>query len=670
MEKYLTINSKKVSFNNEKSLLEVIRNENIELHTFCYHSELSVYGSCRLCLVEVEDRGIISACSVPPEPEMNIKTNTERIIKIRKIIIELLLANHNRECTICAKSESCKLQTLARRLGIKKIRFKNVLQKSSEDASTYALVREPSKCVLCGDCVRFCDEIQGIGALGFANRGPKSLVCVSFNRELNDSECVYCGQCARVCPTGAIMPKYEVNYVWKVLSDSKKKVIVAIAPAVRAAIGELFGLRKYNGDELAGKIVTSLKTLGFAKVFDISFAADMTIVEETNEFLKRIEVNDNIPMFTSCCPAWVRFVEQYYPDFISHLSTCRSPQGMYGSIVRRIMPRVFDIPDRDLVVVSVMPCTAKKYEARRHELAKNGINDIDCVLTTQELAMMIEEAGICFEKLESCAFDMPLGFKTGGGVIFGNSGGVTEAILRNIMNTKFKNLNEVEQFSFVRGERGLRKFKISIGDKELKIAIVYGLNNARKILKSIKAGSKYDFVEVMACPGGCVGGAGQPICTDLIVRKKRTETLYENDKVMNLHKSSDNPYVQKLYKNYIGKPGNLKAHEYLHTNYSYKKRFKEILKISDSLQDDNIKIDVCFGNNCISRESREILSHIVNFVENGKYKDRVNITSHICLERCFNGPNIKVNGKIIERCSLKMVEDAIRDEFDRLKDEC
>ncbi|GHT44578.1 NADH:ubiquinone oxidoreductase [Endomicrobiia bacterium] len=598
---------------------------------------------------------------------MEIKTNTEQIINIRKIIVELLLAGHDRECTTCAKSESCKLQTLARRLGIESIRFKNILHKEQKDVSTYALVMEPSKCVLCGDCVRFCDEIQSIGALGFANRGPQSIVCPGFGKELESSECVYCGQCARVCPTGAIVPKSEINYIWKALSNVNKKVVIAIAPAVCASIGEVFGLGDENGTKVAGKVVTALKDMGFYKVFDISFTADMTIVEEANEFLRRIEKNYNIPMFTSCCPGWVKFVEQYYPDFIKHLSTCRSPQGMYGSIARRIMPDVIAIPKEDLVVVSVMPYTAKKYEARRPQLAKDGVTDIDYVLTTQELAMMIGEAGSRFNELEPSAFDMPLGFKTGGGVIFGNSGGVTEAVLRNVVDTKFDGVNEAEQFSLVRGEAGVREVKINIGSRELKIAIVYGLKNARKILRVIEADkTRYDFVEVMACPGGCVGGAGQPVYTDLAVRKRRTRALYENDKTMELHKPKDNPYVQKLYKDYLGEPGSKKAHEYLHTSYKYKKRFKETLEISDSVENNNIKVNVCFGNNCITKGSKEILKHIINFVKQENRKDKVDITASICLEKCYKGPSIKVAGKTIEHCTTKAAEEAIRAELEKL----
>jgi NADH-quinone oxidoreductase subunit G len=664
MEKYLMINGIKVFFDNEKNILEVISKAKIELPTFCYHSELSTYGSCRLCVVEVEGMGIIPACSTPASSGMIINTNTEKIINMRKIVIELLLANHDRECTTCQKSQSCKLQTLARRLGIETVRFKNVVHRTNKDLSTYALVREQDKCILCGDCVRFCDEIQSVGALGFVNRGSKSVVCPSFGKDLESSECVYCGQCSRVCPTGAITIKSEVKEVWKALSDKNKKVIVAIAPAVRAAIGEVFGLDKENGTVSAGKIVTALKTMGFYKVFDVSFTADMTIVEEANEFLERIKEDNNIPLFTSCCPAWVKFVEQYYPEFIKNLSSCRSPQGMYGAVAKRIMPNVLDVNKQDLIVVSIMPCTAKKYEARRKELANNGEIDIDYVLTTQELAMMIEESGLRFQDLDAYAFDMPLGFKTGAGVIFGCSGGVTEAVLRNVASSVIGGYDESEQFSFVRGDGAIRETKINLLGKELKIAIVYGLKNARQILRELKTEKrKYDFVEVMACPNGCIGGAGQPVYNDLATRKNRAKVLYENDKTLELHKPQDNPYVQKLYNDHLdGVPGSKKAHEYLHTHYNYKKRFKESVKVSDN-SSDGLEINVCFGNHCMKKGSREILKYIVDYVENKKYKEKVNISAAICLEKCFSAPNVKIAETTISDASDKVVKEAVDKEF-------
>jgi NADH-quinone oxidoreductase subunit G len=464
------------------------------------------------------------------------------------------------------------------------------------------------------------------------------------------------------------MPKSEVNHVWKVLNNPKKRVIIAIAPAVRAAIGEVFGFVSENGTEITGNIVTALRSIGFANVFDISFTADMTIVEETNEFVERLRSNKDLPMFTSCCPAWVRFVEQYYPDFIRNLSTCRSPQGIYGSIARKIMPKILEIPKEDLIVVSVMPCTAKKYEARRTPLAIDNVADINYVLTTQELARMIEESGFCFDKIEPSAFDMPLGFKTGGGIIFGNSGGVTEAVLRNIVDNKSETgNNEAEQFSFVRGENAIREIKINFNNRELKMIVVYGLGNARKILRDIKVNTKkYDFLEVMACPNGCIGGAGQPVYTDLSIREKRAKILYENDKTMELHKPYDNLYVQKIYEQYLGKPGSIKACKYLHTKYEYRKRFSEIIEISKPTNKSNVKVNVCFGNNCIKNGAKEILKHIVDFAEREKYKDRIGIEVSICLEKCSKGPVVKVAGNTLEHCTPEIVERVILEELSRV----
>ena len=414
MEKILTINGKKVSFDKEKNLLEVIRKAGIELPTFCYHSELSTYGACRLCLVNVEKRGLVPACSTPAEAGMVVVTNSNEIRELRKIIVELLLANHDADCTACHKSENCQLQTLARRLGIQSVRYKKIAKNAPKDLSTPSLVRDSNKCVLCGDCVRFCEEIQSVGAIDFSFRGSHATVSPSFGKNLASTECVYCGQCSRVCPTGALTIKSDVSRVWEALSKKDKKVIVSIAPAVRAAIGEAFGMDRKSGTETAGKMVTALKTMGFFKVFDVSFTADLTIIEEANEFVERFTKGEKLPLFTSCCPAWIKFTEQYYPDMIKNLSSCKSPQGMFGSLAKEILPKMYGIDRKDIISVSVMPCTAKKFEATRPELSKDGIPDTDIVITTQELARMIQESGLSFNELEQTAFDMPLGFKTGG----------------------------------------------------------------------------------------------------------------------------------------------------------------------------------------------------------------------------------------------------------------
>lgn len=667
MEKTLTINGKKVSFDKEKNLLEVIRKANIELPTFCYHSELSTYGACRLCLVNVEKRGLVPACSTPAENGMVVITNSKEIRELRKIIVELLLANHDRECTSCHKSENCQLQTLARRLGIQTVRYKKIVKDAPKDLSTPSLVRDPNKCVLCGDCVRFCEEIQTVGAIDFSFRGSHATVSPSFGKDLASSECVYCGQCTRVCPTGALTIKSDVTRVWEALGNKNKKVVVAIAPAVRAAIGEAFGIPKETGTEAAGKMVTALKSMGFFKVFDVSFTADLTIVEEANEFVERFSKGEKLPQFTSCCPAWIKFTEQYYPDMIKNLSSCMSPQGMFGSLAKEMLPKMYNIKREDLVVVSVMPCTAKKFEATRPELSQDGIPDTDIVLTTQELARMIEESGLSFAQLEQSAFDMPLGFKTGGGVIFGNSGGVAEAVLRNVLSKE--NSNDTDEFAFIRGEEGIREANLKVGDKDLRLAVVYGLGNARKVIKQIKNKEKeYDLIEVMACPGGCIGGAGQPVYDKLEVRNKRTKCLYENDSVLELHKPQDNPYVQQVYKELLGAVGGEKAHEVLHTHHVNRRRITEKPFLIQAAKDENcVKVNVCFGTGCMLRGSQKLLKSIHEFVESKKIQDKVEVKASFCFEKCSKGPVVSVGSTVIEQATVEMVGKAIQAELKNIK---
>ena len=410
--------------------------------------------------------------------------------------------------------------------------------------------------------------------------------------------------------------------------------------------------------------------MGFARVFDISFAADMTIVEEANEFVERLGSGKNMPQFTSCCPAWVKFVEQYYPDMISNLSSCRSPQGMFGSMAKEVMPEVLEIKKEDLVVVVIMPCTAKKFEARRPELSKDGIQDIDYVLTTQEFARMIEETGLRFADIEPSSFDMPMGFKTGGGVIFGNSGGVTEAVLRNVIQTK-DGIDETEEFNFVRGDEGVREAVANVGGKELKIAIVHGLKNARNLVRNIKSGkAQYDFIEVMACPGGCIGGAGQPVYKDLSVRQNRTKILYENDKTLDLHKPQDNPYLQKMYSDYLGRPGSEKAHELLHTYHSNKKRLQEgPFTIYASKKEKKLSINVCFGTSCMLKGSQKLLKQILDYVETKDFKDNVGVDASFCFEKCSKGPVVRIGSRTIEKCTIEMAEKVINEEIKKIPQE-
>ena len=430
---------------------------------------------------------------------------------------------------------------------------------------------------------------------------------------------------------------------------------MAIAPAVRAAIGEAFGIAKESGTEAAGKMVTALKSMGFFKVFDVSFTADLTIVEEANEFVERFTKGEKLPQFTSCCPAWIKFTEQYYPDMIKNLSSCMSPQGMFGSLAKEMLPKMYGIKREDLVVVSVMPCTAKKFEATRPELSKDGIPDTDIVLTTQELARMIEESGLSFANLEQSAFDMPLGFKTGGGVIFGNSGGVAEAVLRNVLSKE--NSNDTDEFAFIRGEEGIREANLKVGDKDLRLAVVYGLGNARKVIKQIKNKEKeYDLIEVMACPGGCIGGAGQPVYDKLEVRNKRTKCLYENDSVLELHKPQDNPYVQQVYKEILGAVGGEKAHEILHTFHTNRRRITEKPFLIQAATDANcVKVNVCFGTGCMLRGSQKILKSILDFVESKKIADKVEVKASFCFERCSRGPVVSVGSTVIEQATPEKV---------------
>ena len=504
------IDNKEISIENEQNLLELVRKARIDLPTFCYHSELSIYGACRLCMVQVEGMGLVPACSTPPAPDMKVSTNTEEIRKMRRIIVELLLANHSQNCPTCQKSTTCQLQALAKRFGITKVRFKNQLKEMPLDESSPSIVRDPNKCVLCGDCVRICSEVQGVGAIDFAYRGAQTVVIPSFGKALDKVECVNCGQCVRVCPTGALTPKSEVDDVWADIHNPSRVVVAQVAPAVRVAVGEMFGLPP--GTTTTGQIAAALRAIGFDKIYDTSFTADLTVLEEGNEFIKRVTAGDRIPQFTSCCPAWVKFVEQYYPEFVDHLSSCRSPQQMFGALAKEMLSSELNVKREDVIVVSIMPCTAKKFEAKRPEFERDGVRDVDHVLTTQEFGRMIEEAGLNFRELGLESFDLPFGFKTGAGVIFGNSGGVSEAVLRYVTERLTDQRLDSYEFASVRGEDGLREAKLTVAGKTFTLAVVSGLGNTRRVLEKIKSGeTHYDLVEVMACPGGCVGGAGQPV---------------------------------------------------------------------------------------------------------------------------------------------------------------
>lgn len=566
--KTLTLNGREVEINDERNLLELIRGAGIDLPTFCYHSKLSIYGACRLCIVDVEGRGVMASCSTKPAPGMVVRTDTKEIREMRKINVELLLANHKRECPSCSRSSNCSLQDLARRLGVEDIRYKQRKEYVPVDKSSLSLERDPNKCVLCGDCVRVCSEFQGIGAIGFVDRGSSARVAPAFDKNLGEVECVNCGQCAAVCPTGAIVPRQNRDDVWEAIYNKNKTVVVQIAPAVRVALGEYFGFEP--GTNVAGKLVNALKMMGFDQVYDTCFSADMTIFEEATEFINRFTKNEKLPLITSCCPAWVKYAEIYLPDMLDNLSTCRSPQQMFGSVAKKTLPKQLKVDKKDLVVVSIMPCTAKKSEAALDKFKVDGIADVDYVLTTVEIGRMINSMGIDFATLEPEAFDMPMGFSTGAGVIFGTTGGVMEAALRYaVEKIEGKPLKSVD-FKAVRGLEYLKEATLNIAGNEVKVAIVHGLKKAGELFNDIKAGKvKYDFIEVMACPGGCISGAGQPISHKNSVRNMRARGIYAADKQQQLQKSQDNYLVNKCYEEHLeGKPGSHEAHKKLHTTYT------------------------------------------------------------------------------------------------------
>lgn len=565
------INGRPVAIQGERNLLELIRRTGIELPTFCYHSDLSIYGACRLCLVEVEGRGIVSSCSTPPEPGMRIRTHTEEIREIRKTAIELYLANHDGTCPTCLKSNDCRLQDLARQLGVDTVRFHSVLVRKPVDDSSPAIIRNPNKCVLCGDCARTCSEIQGIGAIDFAFRGHNAAVIPPFGKRIADVECVSCGQCTIVCPTGSLCLKPEMENVWKALTSRETFTVAAIDPAVRVAIGEIFGLKA--GTVSTGELLAALKLLGFNQVYDVSFAADLAIIEAGTELLERLVSRRNLPQFTSCCPAWVNYVEHFHPQLLDNLSTCKSPLQMFGALLKERLPQMMNIPRERVRVISITSCIAKKFESKRPEFFTNGIADIDHVITTIELGRMIKAAGIQFTDLSPESFDMPFGFSTSAGVISGTSGGVTEASLRfifeKISNSPLTRLDFVE----LRGEAGVREASFHIHGTDIRVAIVHGLKNARMLLDRMAAGKgAYDFVEVMACPQGCINGGGQPANHTHNYLQLRTMGLFTAGKMFHLHKPQDNIMVTECYQRHLGPVGGPRARQLLHTSPTNRRR--------------------------------------------------------------------------------------------------
>ena len=561
----MTIDGQAIEFTDEPNVLSVIRKAGIDIPTLCYHSELSIYGACRLCTVE-DDRGkTFASCSEKPRDGMIIYTNTPRLMRYRKLILELLLAAHCRDCTTCIKSGECHLQELAHRMGVHEIRFENVREIQPIDTSSHAIIRDPNKCILCGDCVRMCDNVQNINAIDFAYRGTDAQVIPAFNKKIAETDCVGCGQCRVVCPTGAISIHTNIDEVWEALADKNTKVIAQIAPAVRVAIGDNFGYAK--GENVMGKLVGVLHRLGFDEVYDTSYGADLTVVEESKEFIERFTSGEKMPLFTSCCPAWVKYCENKYPEFVPNLSTCRSPQQMFGAVVREYYKDPEKNEGKKIVSVSIMPCTAKKEEILRPESYTNGKQDVDYVLTTTEIVRMIRKSGIVFDKVEIEAADVPFGIGSGSGVIFGVTGGVTEAVLRRLQQGHNRVDMESIKKSGVRGADGIKVLTYNYNGREIKAAVVNGLANADKVLQQIKNHeAEYDFVEVMACRRGCIMGGGQPVNAGPRTRKARMKGLYDTDVNTQIKKSNENPMILSLYDTLLKG----KEHELLHRNFSGK----------------------------------------------------------------------------------------------------
>jgi NADH-quinone oxidoreductase subunit G/NADP-reducing hydrogenase subunit HndD len=563
----LTIDGRTVEVDNGATILDAAKKAGVRIPTLCHIKDLSPTGACRMCVVEAEGRpGLLASCAYPAENGMKILTASPRVLNTRKTIIELLLASHPFECLTCTRNQNCELQHLAAEYNISEVPYKGKKRHHYTDFSSPAIVRDTDKCILCGRCVRICEEIQGVSAIDFTKRGFNTMVLPAFNHDLSETGCVNCGQCILACPTGALHEVSAIDRVVAALQSGSKHMIAQMAPAIRVSLGEFFNMDP--GANVTHKVSTALRRIGFKNVFDTDFTADLTIMEEGSELVRRVKAGGPFPMFTSCCPGWIKFAEHNYPEFLPNLSTCKSPQQMMGSLIKKYYAEKAGVDPKDVYVVSIMPCTAKKYEAARPEFADGGNPDIDAVLTTRELAKLINRFGIDFPALPETPFDEIIGTTSGSGDIFAASGGVMESALRSAYYLiTGKDLANIELLD-VRGFDGVKETSIEIDGLKLKLAVVNRLENARRLIEKIKAGeAEYHFIEVMTCPGGCVGGGGQIHSFDSDVIKRRIASIYALDKKREIRLSYKNPKINELYKGFLHEPGSHVAHELLHTRY-------------------------------------------------------------------------------------------------------
>ncbi|NLC66172.1 MAG: 2Fe-2S iron-sulfur cluster binding domain-containing protein [Clostridium sp.] len=574
----LNIDGKNVSVEEGTTVLEACRNVNIDIPTLCFLEEVNEIGACRLCLVEVENNsGLHAACVLPCSEGMSVKTNSPAIRETRKVNLELILSNHDRKCLTCVRNTNCELQDLAERFGITDISFEGEMTDTVVDDFSPSIVRDTNKCILCRRCIAVCSQVQEIGVIGATDRGFNTKVGPAFELSINNVPCINCGQCIIACPVGALKEKDDAYKVWNALNDDDKIVVVQTAPATRVALGEEFNLP--IGSNVKGEMVTALKMMGFDMVYDTNFAADLTILEEGTELLSRINNGGKLPLITSCSPGWVKFCEDYYPDYIDNLSSCKSPHQMLGALVKSYYAEKQGIDPEKIFVVSVMPCTAKKFESERDEMKINNIKDVDAVLTTREIARMIKEAGIDFVNLEKGEYDPVFGDSSGAGALFGATGGVMEAALRTVFELITGRPLDNLEINAVRGLEGVKEATIDIDGLKVSAAVAHGMKNARKILDKVKNGEKeYHFIEIMGCPGGCITGGGQPIVKSKTVMEKnvwnlRAEAIYNEDRSLNVRTSHENPSIIKIYDTYLGKPNSEKAHELLHTTYIKRKQY-------------------------------------------------------------------------------------------------